>query len=149
MKPKTTGTLSGCIVWIIVFVILSTCIFPTAMMIGGITSTSNFALQTIEPIICPDETTAWSYSYATTTTDKYGNTQPSTAYELHCVDADGVILKEDPVLYAFTWPGVSVVIGLVITGLLAFALATPAGILISRFLHRRGEPDITAMTESR
>jgi hypothetical protein len=149
MKPKTTGTLSGCIVWIIVFGILSTCICPTAMMIGGITSTSAFALQTIEPIICPDGTTAQPYSYATVTTDEYGNTQPSTAYELHCVDANGVILKKDPVLYAFTWMGVIVVIGLVIAALLSFALAAPAGILISRFLHRRGQPDITAMTESR
>jgi hypothetical protein len=148
MKPKTTGTLSGCVGWIIVFGILSTCIFPSAMMIGGITSASNFALQTIGPIICPDGTTAQTYSYATTTTDEYGNTQPSAAYELHCADVNGVILKKDPVLYAFTWMGVIGVIGLVIAALLALALGTPASILISRFLHRRQQPDITAMIES-
>lgn len=101
MKPKITGTLAGCVVWIIVFGILSACIFPAAMTIGGFTSVSKFAMQTIAPIICPDGTTAQSYSYATTTTDEYGNTQPSTAYELHCVDANGVIIKKDPVLYAF------------------------------------------------
>jgi hypothetical protein len=118
------------------------------MMIGGFTSVSKFAMQTMAPIICPDGTTAQSYSYTTTTTDEYGNTQPSTAYELHCVDANGVILKKDPVLYAFTWMGVIVVIGLVIAALLAFALAAPVGILISRFLHRRGQPENTAMIES-
>jgi hypothetical protein len=93
MKPKVSGPLSGCIVWIIVFGILSACLLPTAMMIGGFTSVSKFAMQTIGPIICPDDTTAQPYSYATTTTDEYGNTQPSTAYELHCVDANGVIVK--------------------------------------------------------
>jgi hypothetical protein len=147
MKAKTTGTLSGCIVWMIVFGVLSVCVFPTAMMLGGITSASNFAMQAIGSVICPDETMPQTYSYATTTTDEYGNRQPSTAYELHCVDANGVILMKDPVLYAFTWIGVISIIGLVIAALLAFALAAPAGILISKFLHRRQQPDITAMIE--
>jgi ABC-type glycerol-3-phosphate transport system permease component len=137
MKPKTTGTISGCIVWIIVFGILSICIFPAATVIGGVTSASNFAMQTIGPVICPDGTTAESYSYATTTTDEYGNTQPSTAYELHCVDANGVILKKDPILYAFAWIGIIVATGLVITALLAFALAAPASLMISRLVSRQ------------
>jgi hypothetical protein len=132
MKPKITGTLSGCVVWIIVFGILSACIFPVAMMIGGFTSASNFAMQTIGLIICPDGIIAKSYSYATTTTDEYGNTQPSTAYELYCVDAEGAILKKDPVLDAFLWIGIIAVIGLVIAALLALMLAAPAGLLISK-----------------
>lgn len=137
MKPKTTGTVSGCIVWILVFGALSLCIFPAATVVGGLTSSSNFAMQTIGPVICPDGTMAESYSYATTTTDEYGNTQPSTAYELHCVDASGVILKEDPILYAFAWIAIIVLIGLVIAALPAFALATPAGLLISRLVSRQ------------
>jgi hypothetical protein len=142
MRPNSTGTLAGCIVWIIVFASLNLCILPMAMMIGGVTSTNQFAIQTIGSIICPEGTTAQSYSYATTTTDEYGNTQPSTAYELHCVDESGAILKKDPVLYAFIWIGISAVIGLVMAGLLAFALATPAGLLISRLLNRRKSSNI-------
>jgi ABC-type glycerol-3-phosphate transport system permease component len=138
MKPKITGLLSGCLVWIIVFGVLSACIFPAAMMIGGFTSASNVAMQTIGPIICPDGTTAQSYSYATTTTDEYGNRQPSTAYELHCVDANGVIIKKDPVLYAFLWTGSIAVVSMVIAALLAFALAAPADMLIAR-LFKRGQ----------
>src|SRR5574339_1296586 len=120
MKSKTTGTLSGCLISFIVFKILSACTFPVGMLIGGITSASSFAMQTLGPIICPDGTTARSYSYATTTTDEYGNTQPSTAYELHCVDANGVVVKNDPVLYAFMWIGAIAVMGLGIAALLAF-----------------------------
>lgn len=147
MKPNTTGTLSGCVVWIIVFGALSACLLPVAMMVGGFSSASSFAMQSIGPVICPDGTTAQSYSYATTTTDEYGNTQPSTAYELHCVDASAAIVKKDPVLYVFLWIGITAIIGLVIAALLALALAAPAGILILNYLHRRQQPDITAMIE--
>ena len=101
-------------------------------------------MQTLAPIICPDGTTAESYSYATTTTDEYGNSQPSTAYELHCIDASGTVVKEDPVLYAFLWIGIIAGIGLVIAALLAFALAAPAGVLIARLLNRNKKENIAA-----
>jgi len=149
MKSRTTGAVSGCIVWIIVFGILSSCILPAAMMVGGFTSASNFAMQTLGSMICPDGTTAKPYSYATTTTDEYGNSQPSTAYELHCVDVNGVILKKDPLLYAFIWIGIIAVIGLAITALLAFALAAPAGVLIARLLNRGQNPNVTATIETK
>jgi len=57
MKITKAGTISGCIVWILVFGILSACLLPVAMLIGGFTSVSNFAIRTIGPIICPDGTT--------------------------------------------------------------------------------------------
>lgn len=144
---KTTGAVSGCIVWIIVFGIFSACLLPVSMIIGGFTSVSNFAMQTLGPVICPDGTTAESYSYATTTTDEFGNSQPSTAYELHCIDATGAVVKEDPVLYAFIWMGIIAVIGLVIAAVLAFALAAPAGVLIARLLNRNKKTNIAANIE--
>jgi len=147
MKPKAAGTLSGCVVWLIVFGMLSTCFLPAAMVIGGFTSVTDFAMQTIGPLICPDGSTAKSYSYATTTTDEFGNSQPSTAYELHCLDAHGTVVKEDPVLYAFMWIGIIAAIGLVSAALLAFALSAPAGMLITRLLKSRQKTDITANIE--
>ena len=147
MKFTKAGTVSGCIVWILVFCILSACLLPGAMMIGGFTSVSNFAMRTVGTIICPDGTTAESYSYATTTTDEYGNSQPSTAYEIHCVDASGTTVKEDPILYAFLWIGIFVLIGLGIAALLAFALAAPVGMLIARVLDRNKKADITENIE--
>ena len=144
MKNTKAGAASGCIVWIIVFGILSSCLFPASMMIGGVTSVSNFAMQTIGPLICPEGTVGQSHSYATTRTDEYGNSQPSTAYEMHCVDSNGEVVKEDPILYAFLWTGSIVIIGLVIAALLAFALAAPAGVLIARALDRNKKGNITA-----
>ena len=147
MKPKATGTLSGCIVWIVVFGIVGSCLLPVSMVVGGFTSVSNFAMQTLEPVLCPEGSTAEPYSYATTTTDEYGNTRPSTAYELHCIDANGAIVKEDPILYAFLWMGIIAVIGLVMAALLAFALAAPAGVLIARVLDRNKKTNIAANIE--
>lgn len=147
MKPKATGTLSGCVLWLIAFGMLSSCILPMAIIVGSITSVSGFAVQTLGPMLCPDGTTAKSYSYATTTTDEYGNSQPSTAYELHCLDVNGVVVKEDPIGYAFWWIGIIALIGLVIAGLLAFALAAPAGVLIGKLLNRRQKSNGTTDIE--
>ena len=140
MKSATTGTISGCIVWVIVFGVLSLCIFPVASVIGGFTSASGLAMRTLGPFICPDGSTAQSYSYATTTTDEFGNRQPSTAYVLQCVDANGEVVKEDPVLYAFIWIGIIAIIGLIIAMILSFVLAAPAGVLIGRAINKMKKP---------
>lgn len=141
-----TGAASGCLVWIIVFGILNLCLFPAAMMIGGFTSVSNFAMQTVGTFICPEGTVGQPYSYATTTTDEFGNSQPSTAYELHCVDSNGEVVKEDPILYAFLWTGTMVAVGLGIAAFLAFVLAAPAGVWIARILDRSTKKETLTAT---
>lgn len=141
MRSATTGTISGCIVWMIVFCALSTCIFPIAAGIGGVTSASEFTMKTLGPYICPDDSTAQSYSYETTTTDEYGNSQPATAHVLRCIDANGEIVKEDPVGYAFLWVGVLALAGCIIAALLSFALAAPAGVLIARLFNKNKTND--------
>ncbi|MCK6585239.1 MAG: hypothetical protein HUU11_13305 [Anaerolineales bacterium] len=137
MKPARTGALSGCVIWFIVFCVLSSCLIPAAMMIGGFSSVTRFAMQTVGPLVCPEGTTVESRSYATTTTDEFGNPQPSTAFVLQCVDANGVVIKEDPVLYAFIWIGIVSIIGLILAAILAFVFAAPAGVLIARLTNRK------------
>lgn len=136
MKQATTGTVSGCLVWIIAFFAVSLCILPIATMVGGFTSFSDFAIQRTGAIICPENTTPDVRSYATTTTDEYGNRQPSTAYVLQCKDASGEVVMEDPVGFAFLWIGILAAIGLVLSGVLAFVLAAPAGVLIAKLFSR-------------
>lgn len=136
MKQATTGTISGCIVWIIACGVISMCSLPVSMAIGGITSVSDFAIQKTGAIVCPDNTTPDVRTYATTTTDENGNRQPSTAYVLQCVDASGNVVKEDPVGYAFLWIGIFAAVGLVFSGVLAFVFAAPAGVLIARLANR-------------
>jgi len=136
MKKASTGVVSGCVVWVLAFCVIAACIMPVSMALGGMTSASNLAINLTGKVICPAETKPESYSYASTTTDENGNSQPSTAFELHCTAANGEVVKSDPVGYAFMWIGIFIVIGLVLTGGLAFVLAAPAGILISKLLNR-------------
>lgn len=147
MKPATTGAVSGCIVWFIVFGIFGACLIPAGMMIGGFTSVTDFAMQSLEPLICPDGTTAKSRSYATTTNDEFGNPQPSTAYVMQCVDAENKVVKEDPVAYAFIWIGIIAGIGLILAGILAFIFAAPAGLLVARVIDRNKKPDFAENIE--
>ena len=135
MKTAKTGALSGCLVWIIACGVLSMCILPVSMAVGGMTSVTDFAIQQTGAIICPEDTTPDVRTYATTTTSN-GFTRPSTAYVLQCKDANGEVIKEDPVGYSFLWIGIIAVIGLVLSSVLAFVLAAPAGALIAKFLNR-------------
>ena len=147
MKKSSTGVIAGCLVWLLAFGVISVCIVPIFMVVGGITSASDFAINITGKIICPDGTTPESYSYATTTRDENGNSHPSTAYELHCVTANGEVLKNDPVGYSFMWIGIFVLVGLIVTGGLAFLLAAPAGVLISKLLNRMKKPNVAQNIE--
>ena len=140
MKSATTGAVSGCLVWIIACGIISMCILPVSTAVGGITAGSDFAIQQIGAIVCPENTTPDVRTYETTTTSD-GFTRPSTAYVLQCKDAGGEIVMEDPVGYAFIWIGIIVAIGLVISGVLAFVLAAPAGVLITKLVNRIRKPN--------
>ena len=105
MKNTTVGTLSGCVLWILSIGVISSCILPIFFLVGSITSFSQYAIKATGNFLCPDGTTAKRYSYQTTTTDEYGNRHPSTAYELHCVDQNGNVVKEDPIVFSFLWIG--------------------------------------------
>ena len=130
MKQAATGTISGCLVWIIAFGVIGMCILPVSIAVGGMTSVTDFAVKQTGAIVCPNNTTPKIRSFAT-----YGS-GPSTTSVLQCVDASGNVVKEDPVAFAFLWIGSIAVIALIISALLAFALAAPAGVLIGRFINR-------------
>jgi hypothetical protein len=136
MKSGTAGAASGCVIWAIVFGILATCLGSAAMMIGGITSGSDLAARTVGPMICPDNTRPRINTYATTSTDDYGNTSPATGYELQCLDKNNSVVKTDPVGFAFYWMGLLVAAGAILAALLAFVVAGPAGVLIARLVNK-------------
>lgn len=147
MKSARTGAVSGCIVWFIVFVVIGSCLLPVGMMVGGFTSVTDFAMQALEPLICPNGTTAKSRSYATTTNDEFGTPQPSTAYVMQCVDVNGEVVKEDPVAYAFIWIGIVAGIGLILSAILAFVFAAPAGVFITRMINSNKKPNFAENIE--
>jgi len=130
MKEARTGAISGCLVWIVTFGIISICIMPVSIAVGAITSVTDFAVEQTGAIICPDNSTPKIRSFAT-----YGS-GPSTTSVLESMDASGNVVKEDPVRFAFLWIALLAIIGLIIGAALAFALAAPAGVLIGRLINR-------------
>ncbi|RJP51645.1 MAG: hypothetical protein C4583_08265 [Anaerolineaceae bacterium] len=132
MKNRKTGVISGCVVWVIVFGILASCLVTVAMMAGGFTSATGFAVDVVGPLVCPEETTPRIRSYATTSRDDFGNDVPATGYEMQCLNDGGEIVKTDPVLFAFLWIGILAVAGIILSAILAVFLAAPAGLLIAR-----------------
>ena len=140
MNNAKTTAVSGCLIWFLLICTISSCVMPVFFIVGSVSSFSDFAIRTTGGWLCPEGTTPESYSYATTTTDEFGNTQPSTAYELHCVDSSGTVVKEDPVVYAFTWIGIWGAIGLILSGVLTFVFAVPGGMLVTKILNKLKSP---------
>lgn len=132
MKSASAGTISGCLVWVIVFGLISSCLVPLAFMVSSFTGESDYAIHVVGPLICPKGTTPVLYSYATTSTDSNGFPVDATAYELHCLDANAQIVKNDPIVFGFLWDGIGAGIALIVTAVLALVLAAPAGVLVGR-----------------
>lgn len=147
MKQATAGTVSGCVIWILSIGIIASCVLPISVLIGSISSFSQFAINATGNIICPDGTTAERYEYATTMTDEFGNSHPATGYELRCVDESGEVVKTDPVVYAFLWIGVFAFVGFIVSGILAFVFAIPLGVLIGRLFNRGQRRNIAVNIE--
>ncbi len=136
MNNTKTTAISGCVIWFLLICTISSCVMPVFFIVGSVSSFSEFAIQTTGGWLCPEGTTPESYSYSSTTTDEFGNRQPATAYELHCVDSSGVVVKEDPIAYAFIWIGIWVAIGLILSGVLTFVFAVPGGMLVTKILNK-------------
>lgn len=136
MNNAKSTAVSGCVIWFLLICIISSCVMPIFFIVGSVSSFSEFAIQTTGGWLCPEGATPESYTYATTTADEFGNQQPSTAYELHCVDSSGIVVKEDPVVYAFIWIGIWGAIGLILSGVLTFVFAVPGGMLVTKVLNK-------------
>lgn len=144
MNNTKTTAVSGCLIWFILIFIISSCVMPVFFVVGSVSSFSNFAINTTGGWLCPEGTTPESYSYSTTTHDENGFEQPATAYELHCVDGRGTVVKNDPVLYAFLWIGIFGLVGLIVSAILSFVFAVPGGVLVTKLLNKLKSPRTNA-----
>jgi hypothetical protein len=140
MNNAKTTAISGCLIWFLLISIIGSCVMPVFFMVGGFSSSSDYAINTTGGWLCPEGTTPESYSYATTSRDENGFEHPATAYELHCVDSRGTVVKNDPILYAFIWIGIWAGIGLILSGVLTFIFAVPGGMLVTKLLNKMKSP---------
>ena len=147
MNNTKTTAISGCVIWFLLISVIGSCVMPVFFMVGSFTSFSEYAIKTTGGFLCPAGTTPESYSYSSTSFDEFGNPENGTAYELHCVDASGTVVKSDPIFYAFLWIGIWALIGAVVSGLLTFVFAVPGGMLVTKLLNKLKRPS-TNITSS-
>ena len=138
MKSVAAGTTSGCVLWLIAFCVLSTCLFPVATFVGGFSTTlsADFVATVIGPYLCPENSTGEIITYQTTSTDEYGTEHPATGFAMQCVDASGNIVREPSADYAFYWIGLLSVASFVAAAVLGFLFAAPIGGLVTHLMGR-------------
>lgn len=135
------GLAIGCLVWFVLFGIISTCLVPVGLMSAGVTSGTDFVAQTVGVYLCPPETQPGLYTYSTTIRDERGVDMPATGYELICMDANGETVVNLGPTYAFIWTGALGVAGAAIAAVLSIFLAGPIGIFLGkRFGKKAGKP---------
>jgi hypothetical protein len=138
-KSAGAGAASGCVIWVIAFGMLCSCLLPVAGVVGALGSTfgAEFVAVSFEQYLCPEGTTAEVHTYQTTISDDFGGQSPATGYETRCVDASGNVVKDLGPMAGFAFTGLLLLAGLLLSALLAFIFAAPVGALVTRFMSRR------------
>ena len=141
MKSATIGTVSGCVVWMFVFLFVGafmvTVMMPVGFLVGSLALdlSPNFVEDILGPYFCPPESTAEIVTRAVT-----GVRTPATSYQMQCVDSNGNVVKEPSPNPLILWLGIvavtGLIIGLILSALIAFLLAAPAGVLIVNLSNR-------------
>ncbi len=134
-KSVFAGILAGCSFFAVIFILMGLCVALVASMGGLIMATTEFGARLVGPQVCPQGTRPELYSYPSTTTDENGQPTPTTAYELHCLDAGGNVVKVDTSSFLLVsmayWFGA----GLIVDFILALTLAVAIGALIGNAVH--------------
>lgn len=128
MQSRSTGFASSCLLWLILFGVLVSCLCPSAMFIGGFAATlqADSVAGIVEPYLCPEGSRAEIVTY------KVIPRRNSYDYELQCVAANGDIIREPSPDYAFYWLAALVVGVVILASVLALLLTVPVGVLIAR-----------------
>lgn len=129
MKSASRGIFSGCVVWVLVFSVLSSCLGLVGASVGAATAQTGFVVETVGGRMCPPDTTPDLYSYATYNAIE---NRESTAYELICVDATGNTVINLGPTWAFLWAGILGVAGLLLAVILSAMVAAPLGAMLGR-----------------
>ena len=142
MKSLATGTLSGCLVWVILFLVLAPILWIVVYVTSSVMTFTDVSYRMMQPILCPSGTTLEVKTFDTTTTDSNHRTIATVGHDMNCVSTNGELLKMDVVVeYLLYWRGIGLISGIVLAIPLTFVLAAPAGVLIARVLKRFSKPE--------
>lgn len=136
MKSLTAGTVSGCIVWGVLFVVTVPCLWVVMFMVLDLNTYTDTAYHIMQPIVCPSGSKLTVKVYDSTTTDSSHHRIAAVGHDMNC-DANGDLVKKDVIVeYLLIWRGLGIVSGVVGALLLSFLLSIPVGALVIGFMHR-------------
>jgi len=137
MKSLATGTISGCLIWVILFVILAPILWIGVFVTSSMLTFTDFSYRLMQPILCPAGTRLDVKTFDTTTTDSNHQTIGAVGHDMNCVNSDGETIEQDLVVeYLLYWRGIGLVSGIILAIPLTFLFAAPGGTVIVRVLKR-------------
>lgn len=124
MKSKPNQLLVSCLIWLVGFLVLSSCLVPAGMLAGGLTMffSEDLITSTLGASMCPSNTIPEIISFETTRIDEDGFERPSTSFEMVCKTPDGNVVKNSGGAYALIWNGIFILVGIIISIILAILL---------------------------
>lgn len=135
MKPAPMlGTLSGCLVWFILMMIVAPIFFGLSMLVSGLTNLTDIAKQVTAPMVCQKGTTVRVDVVPSTYVDSNGFESPSVANNFNCVDAQGNIVADKTLEQHFLWNAIVAGLSLVLSAVFSFLFAAPFGVLVDRLM---------------
>ncbi len=124
MERKTNRFLTGCLVWFVVFLVISSCLVPVGMLAGGFTMffSEDLITSSLGQFLCPVNTFPEIISYDSVRIDEEGIERPSTTLEMVCKTPDGNTVSNLGGSYALIWSGIFVVVSLVLSAILSVVI---------------------------
>lgn len=134
-RSRGSTPASGCLLWLLLFGVLFSCLCPSATFIGGFAATlqADAVADIVDDYLCPDGSAGDIVTYQVIPR------RNATDYEMQCVAPGGEIVREPSPDYAFYWVGALAGATVLLAGLLALLLAIPIRAWIGR---RRASPSV-------
>jgi len=124
MEMRSKRSLSGCLIWIIAFLLVSGCLVPVSLFVSGMSTffSEDLIAPTLGPYLCPVNTNAEIITYDSTIIDQDGFTRASTSYEMICKSPDGITVENLGGSYALIWSGIFVVVSVLLAAIFSIVL---------------------------
>lgn len=147
MERKPKRFLSGCLVWVMAFLLISGCLVPASLFIAGMSTffSNELITSTLGTYMCPENTDPQIHTYQSVEMDVDGFPRNATYYELICLNASGEIVQNLGGSYALIWSGIIAVLSLIPSALIAFFVT----IIFFRIFKKRNrnEPSLPSLVK--
>lgn len=136
MVQRPNRLLIGCLIWFVVFLVISSCLVPVGMLAGGFTMffSEDLITSSLGQLMCPADTIPENNSFESTRIDEDGFKRPSTTFEMVCKTPDGNTVTNLGGMYALIWNGIFVVVSIILAAIFSIVLT----LLFLRIFRNRG-----------